>query len=121
MSIGVCKIDHNKRIVVLQRGPLWQGWGFKDANAFEQAPGTPCYVPELSDTVYTKEDFLRLCDKQEAIARKVFYQLDWQHPEALIEEELREGELTICCNCNRMFESYWTYICPHCGQLNDNT
>ena len=68
MSIGVCKIDHNKRIVDLQRGPLWQGWVFKDTKAFEQAPGTPCYVPELSDTVYTKEDFLGLCDNQEAIS-----------------------------------------------------
>ena len=120
MSIGVCKIDRNKCIVKLERGPLWQGWGFKDEQAFECTPDAPYYVPEFSDTVYTKEAFLKLCDNQDSIARKVFYQLDWQHPETLIEEELREGELSICDNCNGMFESYWTCICPHCGKIKDD-
>ena len=82
------------------------------------APQAPCYVPELFDIVYTKEDILNMCDDQESIARKIFYQLDWQLPETLLDEELLEGELTVCKFCGRMFESYWTCKCPRCGEAN---
>ena len=115
MAIGVCRLDEGKRILELRRGALWQGFGFKDEEAFENDPKKPCYVPELSDKAYTRDDFLLLCDHQMAIARKIFYQLDWQCLETLLDEELREGELTLCPVCGRMFESYWSTRCPHCG------
>lgn len=118
MIIGVCKIDENRKIVELKRGPLRQGWGFKNSDAFEHSPQAPCYVPELFDIAYTKEDILEMCDGQESIARKIFYQLDWQLPETLLDEELSEGELTVCEFCRKMFESYWTCKCPHCGKTN---
>lgn len=38
MIIGVCKIDENRKIVELKRGPLRQGWGFKNPDAFEHSP-----------------------------------------------------------------------------------
>lgn len=119
-KIGICRIDENKKIIELQRGPLRQGWGFKDSFAFFHKPKFPCYVPELSDTVYTKEDILALCDGQESLARKIFCQLDWQLPEVLLDEELQEKEISICRRCKRMFESYWLQTCPHCG-LDNNT
>ncbi|MCD7902870.1 MAG: hypothetical protein LUF91_03750 [Oscillospiraceae bacterium] len=114
MAIGICRIDQDKNILKLERGPLWQGFGFKDADAFENKPDAPCYVPELFDTVYTRNDLLEMCDGQECIAQKIFYQLDWQSPESLLNEELQEGELSVCKNCGRMFESYWSDQCPHC-------
>lgn len=32
----------------------------------------PCYVPELSDTVYTAKDFLEMCHNQEDLANTLF-------------------------------------------------
>lgn len=115
MKIGVCIIDHNKNIIKLERGPLFQGWGFKDTDAFEHHLDAPCYVPELFDIAYTKKDILTLCDNQESIARKIFYQLDWQAPETLLDEELRDGELCVCEHCGRMYECYRWDRCPHCS------
>jgi hypothetical protein len=119
MAIGTCRIDSNKRIVELQRDWLQQGWVFKDADAFEYRPTAPCYVPELFDIAYSKEDLLALCDNQEDIAKEVFHLLNWQSPEALLDEEFTEGELTLCKHCSRMFKSYWTSKCPHCGNAHD--
>lgn len=70
MVIGICKINSSKRSVELQRGPLSQGLGFKNSDAFEHSPQSPCYAPELVNSVYTKEDIPALYDHQESIARK---------------------------------------------------
>lgn len=119
MAIGSCIIDSNRNIIELQRGALWQGWGFKDSFAFENEEDMPCYVPELVDTYYTKNDILRLCDGSVNIARKIFYQLNWQLPESLLDEELQDGELTICRYCGRLYESYWTDECPYCSTIQE--
>ncbi len=118
MAVGICEVDENKMILRLDRDWLGQGWGFKDEDAFEYRPKAPCYVPELSDKVYTREDFINLCDNQSEIAKIIFHLIDWQSPETLLDEEIVEGELTICKNCGRMFKSFWSDECSHCGAIN---
>ncbi len=53
---------------MLEREYFRQGWIFKDWRAFRNNMDAPCYVPELDDTVYTKKNFLALCNNQEEIA-----------------------------------------------------
>ena len=43
------------------------GYIFKDEAAFLSHPDQVCYVPELSDTAYTRNDLLALCDGQEKL------------------------------------------------------
>ena len=44
-----------------------------------------CYIAELSDETYTKNDILSICKGNEEIASEVFYNIDWQSPEMEIE------------------------------------
>lgn len=113
--IGICNVDRNGSITELQREFFGQGWIFKDWKAFRENQNVPCYVPELSDTVYTREDFMFLCDNQEEIAEKLFYEVDWQSPSTLMYEWEKDGEIDICDQCGRMFLSYDVHKCPHCG------
>lgn len=115
MKVGFCRIDKDGKITDIQREYFSQGWIFKDTESFEHFHTIPCYVPELFDIAYTRKDILALCDNQERIAEKIFYQLDWQTPEALLDEEISIGELTVCEGCQRLFESYHTMQCPNCG------
>lgn len=119
MKVGSCKIDKNGILIDIHREYWSQGWIFKDTEAFELSHSLPCYISELSDKAYTRKDILALCDNQERIAEKIFYQLDWQTPEALLDEEISVGELTICEGCQRLFESYHTMQCPKCGHNHD--
>lgn len=119
MKVGSCKIDKNGILINIHREYWSQGWIFKETEAFEISHSLPCYVSELSDKVYTKKDILALCDNQERIAEKIFYQLDWQTPEALLDEEISIGELTVCEGCQHLFESYHTMQCPNCGHNHD--
>lgn len=92
-----------------------QGMIFKDEYAFYHEAKVPCYVPELSDTVYTREDFLRICNDQDDIAEVVFGAVDWQHPETYLDEQYAEGEMATCKTCEKIFLSYDVKNCPHCG------
>lgn len=92
-----------------------QGMIFKDEYAFYHEAKVPCYVPELSDTVYTREDFLRICNDQDDIAEVVFGAVDWQHPETYLDEQYAEGEMATCKACGKIFLSYDVKNCPHCG------
>ena len=113
--IGICKVDRNGSIIELQREFFGQGWIFKDWKAFHECPNKPCYVPELSDTVYTRDDFMSLCNKQEEIAEKLFYEVDWQSPSALMYEWETDGEIDTCGQCGKMILTYDVHKCPHCG------
>lgn len=97
-----------------------QGMIFKDEYAFYHESDIPCYVPELSDTVYTREDFIRMCNDQDDIAEVVFGAVDWQHPETYLDEEFREGEMALCKNCKKIFLSYEVEKCPYCGEEGRN-
>jgi hypothetical protein len=71
---------------VIEREYHGQGHIFKDEEAYEAGLNNVCYIPELSDTVYTHQDFLDVTGGEEALARDLFDHVDWQHPESLAEE-----------------------------------
>lgn len=73
-----------------------QGHIFKDEDAFYHRPDDACYIPELSDTVYTRNSILQECNNQTDLAEEVFEALDWQHVSSLLEDWLRNGELDTC-------------------------
>jgi hypothetical protein len=93
-----------------------QGYIFKDTEAYETTLDCVCYVPELSDSAYTRRSFLELTDNQEAFARDLFDWVDWQHPETLLEEDYSSGEYADCPMCGRMFAAYEVITCPHCNE-----
>jgi GTP cyclohydrolase III len=51
------------------------------------------YTPELSDTIYTKKDFLEIAKGNNDYAIRLRYAVEWQHPETIVDEDLREGEI----------------------------
>ena len=93
--IGICKVDQDGNIIELQREFFGQGWVFKDWEAFQNRPDAPCYVPELHNAVYTRNDLIALCNGQEEMAEELFDQLDWQSPSTLMDEWERTGETGI--------------------------
>lgn len=114
-KIGECIVNYEGTLLELRKRYFRQGWVFKDYYAFHNEPRRPCYVPELDEAVYTKEDFLNMCNGQEEIAELVFEAVDWQHPETYLDEQYREGELDVCEQCGKIFESYCAEKCPYCG------
>lgn len=70
----------------IQREFYGQGYIVKDEPAFLSQPNRVCYVPELSDTLYTRWDFLRICNAQPELAQICFDCVDWEHPETWVEE-----------------------------------
>lgn len=117
MKVGTYRIDEDGNIVELKRECYGQGWIFKDKDAFENNPDAPCYVPELSDMVYTRNDFLGMCNGQEEIAERVFESIDWQHPETYLDELWMGDEPELAeCSCGKWFWCYGVKKCPYCGK-----
>ena len=116
--IGICKIDQDGNIAELQREFFEQGWIYKDWEAFRNHPDESCYVPELSDKVYTAKDFLRICKGQEEFAEQLFGVVDWQHPDSLMDEWMRNNEWVECPNCRSLVnygDGSNDKDCPVCG------
>ena len=61
------------------------GYCFKDDKAFENKKGI-CYIPELSDTKYSYKDFMNIAKGDEDLAYTLFFMVDWQEPETLLED-----------------------------------
>lgn len=63
---------------VISRDYYRQGWIFKDEEAYldEEHPERICYIPELSDSLYSRQDFLDMCNGQPEIADWVFEAVD---------------------------------------------
>ena len=104
------------------QGTIYKNWEAYDKDPSEVCyiPELICYIPEMSDTKYTREDFVRLCGGNEELAREIFLEVDWQHPESLIEEWKVNGELGECKQCGWLFECYGetkcpNWKCPNCG------
>lgn len=76
----------------IERGVSEQGSIFKSERNFRSGKGV-CYVPELSDTKYTRQDFLNICQNDSDLAEKLFSYVDWQAPETALDEFEREEEL----------------------------
>lgn len=96
-----------------------QGMVYKNSKAFYQKLKEVCYIPELSDTRYTYEDFLSLTNGSEEVAEMLFATVDWQSPEVLLEESFAEGEVHNCLRCKKMYLSYNAEYCPNCGQIKE--
>lgn len=94
-----------------------QGYIFKDEEAFLCYPERVCYVPELSDVAYTRQDFLDMCNGQEAFAAECFYSVDWQHPETWVEEQYLNDEWGWCADCRKIYDMEGeARPCPDCGR-----
>lgn len=108
--------EMNGKVAVIERDFFQQGYIFKDEEAYldKESPDKVCYIPELSDSLYTRHDFLEMCNGQEDIADFVFDAVDWQHPETYLEEQWAE-ELAECPACGKWFWCYGVHYCPHCG------
>ena len=114
--VGICKTDDKGHIIKIEREYFQQGWIFKDWGAFRSSMDAPCYVPELDDTVYTKKDFLALCNNQEEIAEELFMQLDWQSPSTLFNEWEDMGEIGACEKCGKLLLVFGLERCSYCGK-----
>lgn len=82
------------------------GMIFKDEDAFYNRPDDACYIPELSDTVYTRNSILEKCNGQIDLAEEVFEVVDFQHVSSLLEA---------CKKCGKLFIIYDAEKCPYCG------
>lgn len=101
----------------IEREFYGQGLIYKNDEAFydTEHPDMVCYIPELSDSKYTRNSFLEICNNQPEIAEELYTSVDWQHPETLMDEWFRHGEVDTCKECGKMFNCYGETKCPHCG------
>lgn len=102
---------------VIAREFYGQGMIFKDEEAYydKDHPDRVCYIPELHDSLYTRKDFLDMCNGQPEIADRIFEAVDWQSPETYLEEQWYE-ELAICPHCQKWYWCYGVDQCPYCGK-----
>lgn len=58
--------EMNEKGAVIEREFYRQGNIFKDEEAYldKEHPDKVCYIPELSDSLYTRQDFLDMCNGQ---------------------------------------------------------
>jgi hypothetical protein len=117
LKIGKYVPASNDTAEIIEREFYEQGDIFKDEEAYEAGLDKVCYIAELSDDKYTRQDFLDLCDNQEILARGLFDRLDWQHPGSQLQDEYSSGAFHDCENkkCGRMFAYNESYECPHCN------
>lgn len=100
---------------VIEREYYGQGMIFKDEEAYKEHPDRVCYVPELSDSTYTREDFLNFCDGNVEMADELFDNCNWQHPESLVEDWVVNGEWEKCERCGVLFDCQMHDSCTNCG------
>ena len=72
LKIGSYTPETEEQEAVIDREYYRQGWIFKDEEAFLHHPEQVCYVPELSDEGYTRQNFLDMCNGQEEVAALLF-------------------------------------------------
>lgn len=106
---------------VIERGYYRQGWIFKDEEAYldEEHPDRICYIPELSDSLYSRKDFLDMCNGQKEFADELFYESDWQHPESLMTDWIVNNEWVKCRHCGSLIDygdGCNDTKCPKCGE-----
>jgi len=115
LKIGSYTPETEDQEAVIDRGYYRQGWIFKDEEAFRLYPERVCYVPELSDEGYARQDFLAMCNGQEELAEFLFEMVDWQSPETLKSELLATYEIDFCPVCKKYYFMQGEQIpCPIC-------
>lgn len=119
LKVGELKLDEHENILILNREFYQQGNIFKDEDAYRNRKSEPCYVPELSDSVYTGEDFLNICNGQQEFADELFDGVDWQHPESLKEDWIVNNEWVVCDGCGKLVnygDGCNDKKCSNCGK-----
>ena len=99
LKVGTYVPETEESGAVIRRDFYRQGWIFKDEEAFLSHADQVCYVPELSDGAYTRQDFMALCNGQEDFATECFRAVDWQCPGTWVDEQYREDEWGYCPVC----------------------
>ena len=116
LKVGTYVPETEENEAVIQREYYRQGWIFKDEAAFLFHADQVCYVPELSDEGYTRQDFMALCNGQEDFAAECFRAVDWQCPEMWVDEQYREDEWGYCPVCEMIYDMAGEVCaCPVCG------
>ena len=116
LKVGTYVPGTEEKEAVIQRDYYRQGWIFKDEAAFLFHADQVCYVPELSDEGYTRQDFMDLCNGQEDFAGECFRAVDWQCPETWVDEQYREDEWGYCPVCEMIYDMAGEVCaCPVCG------
>lgn len=116
LKVGTYVPETEDKEAVIQREYYRQGWIFKDEEAFLSHADQVCYVPELSDEGYTRQDFMDLCNGQGAFAEECFRAVDWQCPETWVDEQYREDEWGYCPVCGKIYDMAGEVCaCPVCG------
>lgn len=116
ITIGTLTYDEEGNLEIDRE--LWgQGEIYRSEEAYFLKPDEICYIPELSNTVYKKQDFLDMCNGNVQIANMLFEQVDWQHPETLLSEWRENGEVEDCPICGYTFLSYEKGECPKCKSI----
>lgn len=120
-DVGSCTltIDDGELKYDIDRGCFGEGWVFKSFKNYLEKPDDPCYVPELSDSIYTANTILELCRGQKPFADQLFGNLDWQHPESEFDDMILNGEWVVCEKCGKLvnyMEGSGDLECPFCGE-----
>ena len=116
LKIGSYTPETDEAEAVICREYYRQGFVFKDEEAFLHCPDKVCYVPELFDEGYTRQDFLDMCYGQEEMADMLFEMVDWQSPETLQNELFDMQEIDFCPVCKKLyFMAGEQRPCPVCG------
>ena len=117
LLIGSYEPGTEKSPAMINREYYRQGWIFKDEDAFLNHPEKVCYIPELSDATYTRNSIVDMLGGDEELAQEMFEELDWQHPESLLEDWQINGEIVYCKTCKKYLqvEDRELIICPVCG------
>lgn len=116
LEIGQYIPETEESDAIINRATYRQGCIVKSEDAYLHHLDKVCYVPELSDETYTHQDFLDLCNGQEAFAKACFEAVDWQCPETWLDEQFREDEWGFCQRCNKIYDMQGERCpCPVCG------
>lgn len=115
-TIGKYVPASKNRSEIIEKEWYGQGVIYKNWKAYENNPLEVCYIPELSNTKYTRKDFVDLCKGNEELARDLFLSVDWQSPGSLLEEWIISEGVIICENCGYML-NYYREKCPKCGRI----
>lgn len=84
----------DKRLDEFKPNTLGQGFGYKSTKSWEQlGMDEVCYVPEYGyeefknvpsfEDIYSKRDFIDICNGNEGLAQNLYEDVDWQSPETL--------------------------------------
>lgn len=115
-TVGACE-KLNDDTCKITRAYYRQGLVFKSFANYLNHPDLPCYVPELSDTVYTGNDFLKFCNGQQDFADELFEAVDWQHMESQAEDWIVNDEWRVCKFCGTFInysDGCGSCMCPVC-------